>query len=134
MIKKKKQCCLLLEYAFNPKSFYLKKYLSIIHHFKKMKVYQFEFENPHEERRSFPVSYLNFNHGLRCFFSAIKDDWRIGSIIEVFIANKHPRRLIFRIESRPEGDLISDFRKCPLKENREYRFNFKTLELNERRN
>ena len=24
--------------------------------------------------------------------------------------NKHPRRLIFRIESRPEGDLISDFR------------------------
>lgn len=99
-----------------------------------MKVYQFEFENPHEERRMFPVSYLNFNHGLRCFFSAIKDDWRIGSIIEVFIANEHPRRLIFRIESRSEGDLISDFRKCPLKENKEYRFNFKTLELNERRN
>lgn len=98
-----------------------------------MKVYQFEFENPHEERRMFPVSYLNFNHGLRCFFSAIKDDWRLGSIIEVFIANKHPRRLIFRIESRSEGDLISDFRKCPLKENKEYRFNFKTLELNERR-
>lgn len=97
-----------------------------------MKVYQFEFENPQEERRIFPVSYLNFNHGLRCFFSAIKDDWRIGSIMEVFIANKHPRRLIFRIESRPEGDLISDFRKCPLKENREYRFNFKTLELNEK--
>ena len=43
-----------------------------------MKVYQFEFENPHEERRVFPVSYLNFNHGLRCFFSAIKDDWRLG--------------------------------------------------------
>lgn len=40
--------------------------------------------------------------------------------------------MIFRIESRPEGDLISDFRKCPLKENREYRFNFKTLELNEK--
>lgn len=83
-----------------------------------MKVYQFELENPHEERRVFPVSYLNFNHGLRCFFSAIKDDWRLGSIIEVFIANKNPRRLIFRIESRPEGDLISDFRKCPLKENK----------------
>lgn len=98
-----------------------------------MKVYQFEFENPQEERRIFPTSYLNFNHGFRCFFSAIKDDWRIGSTIEVFIANKHPRRLIFRIESRPEGDLISDFRKCPLKENREYRFNFKTLELNEKR-
>lgn len=98
-----------------------------------MKVYQFELENPHEERRVFPVSYLNFNHGLRCFFSAIKDDWRLGSIIEVFIANNNPRRLIFRLESRPEGDLISDFRKCPLKENKEYRFNFKTLELNEKR-
>lgn len=96
-----------------------------------MKVFEFEFENPQEVRRVCPVLYLNFSHGLRTFHRMIKADWRLGSIIEVFDVSKKPRRLIFRLENRPEGDLLSDFRKAPLKDGLEYRFNFKTLTLDE---
>lgn len=96
-----------------------------------MKTYEFEFENPQEERRVCPILYLNFSHGLRAFFGMVKKDWRLGSIIEVFDASKKPRKLIFRVENRPEGDLLSDFRKSPLKDGFEYRFNFKSLTLDE---
>lgn len=96
-----------------------------------MKVFEFEFENPQEERRVCPVLYSNFSHGLRTFYGMIKADWRLGSIIEVFDASQKPRKLIFRLENRPEGDLLSDFRKAPLKDGCEYRYNFKNLTLDE---
>lgn len=94
-----------------------------------MKIYEIELESPHEVRRTHPSLFLNFKHGLRVFYQDYRDQWRLGSVIEVFDATKKPRRLIYRIENRPEGDLISDFRKNPLRENMEYRFNFKTISL-----
>lgn len=98
------------------------------------KYFEFEIEHPHEMRRLIPTCFLCFSKGLKTIGELVREDLRIGSIIEVFECSGRERYLVFRIERRPEGDLVSDFREHPLNEKFEYRFNFKNLSLYERRN
>lgn len=78
-----------------------------------------------------PYEYLDFKTGMRDAYNImIKNGmWQYGNALECFRIDRGFNELVFRVEKRFEGDIVSEVRKSPLREGFEYRFNFKTLKL-----